>query len=102
MCNLSLKDQYTLINDGTTLYLNNIGNNALAKGGSGDVLCGIISGLFAQSKDSLAACATGVYVHALCADLLVEEEDANSILPTDLIDHLSSVYKHLRKANIGN
>lgn len=91
-----LKDQYTFLSDGEDILVNVAGNNALAKGGSGDVLCGIISGLFAQSKQALSASACGVYVHAKCADVLIEREDANSILPSDIIEELSHIYKALR------
>ena len=90
------KDQYTMVTDGKGLCINTAGNNALAKGGSGDVLCGIIAGLFAQSKNAYHASIAGVYVHALCADTLIQKEDANSILPSDLIMILSQVYKALR------
>ncbi|MGX8850860.1 NAD(P)H-hydrate dehydratase [Amedibacillus sp. YH-ame10] len=93
---VALKDQYTYISDGKELYVNTAGNHSLAKGGSGDVLCGIIAGLFAQSKQALPACACGVYVHAKCADELLKREDGNSILPSDLIDELSSVYQSIR------
>lgn len=91
-----LKDQYTYISDGRKVYVNTCGNHALAKGGSGDVLCGVIAGLFAQSKDALHASICGVYVHATCAQQLLKREDGNSILPSDLIKELSHVYRTLR------
>lgn len=97
---LVMKDQYTIIRNQTGSYLNMAGNNALAKGGSGDVLCGIIAGLYAQERKALEMAALGVYVHASCSDLLVESQDVNSILPSDLIMALSSIYKRLRSMKI--
>ena len=93
---LVYKDYVSIIATDKKCYVNCIGNNALAKGGSGDVLCGIISGLYAQSKQAIEAAGAGVYVHAKCADELLQVEDANSILPSDIIFTLSKVYKALR------
>lgn len=93
---LVYKDYVSIIATDKKCYVNCIGNNALAKGGSGDVLCGIISGLYAQSKQAIEAAGAGVYVHAKCADELLQVEDANSILPSDVIFTLSKVYKALR------
>ena len=53
-------------------FLNVIGNHGLAKGGSGDVLCGICAGLYGQGKDMKTSAICGVYVHAKAADLLKE------------------------------
>ena len=93
---LVLKNRYTLIENKDGAYMNMAGNHALAKGGSGDVLCGIIAGLYAQGRMALQTSALGVYVHALCSDELLKTMDANSILPSDLIMVLSKIYKRLR------
>ncbi len=95
---LVLKNACTMISDGKQRYLNMIGNDALAKGGSGDVLCGIILGLFAQTKDPLAAALGGVYLHADCADALVCRQASHSILASDLIKQLpETMYEVLQK-----
>ena len=93
---LALKDQHTIICDRKYTYMNTAGNHALAKGGSGDVLCGILAGLFAQGKDALKASAAAVYIHASCADELIKELDAYSIQPNDVINKLSYIYKKLK------
>lgn len=95
---LVLKDQHTLICNHTTMYMNLAGNHALAKGGSGDVLCGILTGLFAQGKNALHSACCAVYVHAISADHLLEEKDGYSILPSDLVKELSNSYQMLKKA----
>lgn len=92
---LALKDQHTIICDRKYTYMNTAGNHALAKGGSGDVLCGILAGLFAQGKDALKASAAAVYIHASCADELIKELDAYSIQPKDVINKLSHIYKKI-------
>lgn len=93
---LVLKDQYTIITDSNHQYANRRGNHSLAKGGSGDVLCGILSGLYAQSHDALPAAASAVYVHAICAEELCQYEDAYSVQPSDLIQNLSRIYQKLK------
>lgn len=52
-----------------TVYVNSTGSSALATGGSGDVLTGIIAGIAAQGISLLEAAVCGVYLHGLAADL---------------------------------
>ena len=91
-----LKDQYTWLASNDEVFVNLAGNSSLAKGGSGDVLCGIIAGLYGQCKSSIDACCCGVYVHAHTADELIKENDGNSILANDIIQELHHTYKNLR------
>ena len=94
---LVLKDQHTIICRKDDMYMNTAGNHALAKGGSGDVLCGILTGLYAQGKEALQAAAAAVYVHACAADELIQRMDAYSIQPGDLIAVLSDTYGKLKR-----
>ena len=50
---LVLKSETTIIAQNDVRYINTYGNNGLATGGSGDVLAGLITGLYAQNKDCL-------------------------------------------------
>ncbi|MCX6112449.1 MAG: NAD(P)H-hydrate dehydratase, partial [Proteobacteria bacterium] len=82
--------------DGHVL-INYTGNPSLSKGGSGDVLSGLIASFNAQGLEIWKAGALGMYIHGLCADRLVME-DKNSdfgILPTDIINELGPVIKCL-------
>jgi ADP-dependent NAD(P)H-hydrate dehydratase / NAD(P)H-hydrate epimerase len=78
-----LKGYHTVIAspDGR-VFINTTGNPSLAKGGSGDVLTGLLAGLIAQfgSDDFLRVVALGVYLHGRAADLLSESSDASGIL----------------------
>lgn len=89
------KEAKTLISDRESQYINVDGNNGLATGGSGDVLCGMILGLLAQGVQSVDASACGVAIHAWCADALLAYESTYSILPTDLLQILPSVLKKI-------
>lgn len=64
------------------VFVNSTGNPALAKGGSGDVLTGLLAGLIAQfqTHDLVRVVALGVYLHGLAADLLSEQLDASGVL----------------------
>lgn len=67
---LVLKGAPTVIGcpDGS-VYINTTGNSAMATGGSGDVLTGIIAGLTAQGISLQEAALAGVYLHGLAGDL---------------------------------
>jgi len=64
------------------VFVNTTGNPALAKGGSGDVLTGLLGALIAQfgAQDLPRVVALGVYLHGLAADLLSESTDASGVL----------------------
>lgn len=78
-----LKGYHTIVAspDGQ-VFVNTTGNPGLAKGGSGDVLTGLLAGLIAQfgSKDLARVVALGAYLHGLAADLLAEQSDNSGIL----------------------
>ena len=82
-----LKGSRTLItsSDGP-IFVNSTGNPGLAKGGSGDVLTGILGGLTAQFKtaDWTRVLALGVYLHGLAADLAVKGTDLSGLLATQV------------------
>lgn len=89
-----LKGSNTVIacSDGL-VFINTCGNSGLAKGGSGDVLTGIIASMTAQGIPPKKAAASGVYCHALASDLLLETMPEESMLPSDIIDILPTVYR---------
>lgn len=87
-----LKGANTVITDGDDVYVNTSGNPGLAKGGSGDVLCGIIAGLAAQNVNPFWAAVCGVYCHGYAADLAAENMPYATILATDVIDNLPRVF----------
>lgn len=72
-------------------------NAGLAKGGSGDVLAGIIASLLAQGRSPYDAAVCGVLLHSLAAGKARERIGEEFMLPTDVIASLSNVYQDLRK-----
>jgi hydroxyethylthiazole kinase-like uncharacterized protein yjeF len=73
-CTVVLKGAGTLISQNNQLLLNTTGNAALASGGTGDVLAGMIGSFVAQGLNVLEACKTAVYLHGTAADNLVAQE----------------------------
>ncbi|MCL2078131.1 MAG: NAD(P)H-hydrate dehydratase [Oscillospiraceae bacterium] len=77
------------------VFVNITGNAGLAKGGSGDVLTGIIASFAAQGAEPLEAALLGVYLHGLTADCLAESVALSGIMPSDIADYLPIVMKNL-------
>lgn len=97
-CCLVLKGARTLISAaGEKTYLNPTGNPALASGGSGDVLTGIISGLMTRGAPAFKAAVAGAYLHGLAADLLAEEMGEAGVLAGDLLNVLPGIMESIRK-----
>ena len=67
----------------------------MAKGGSGDVLTGVLTSLISQKYEIEKACIFGVWLHGKAGDLAAQEFSKESMLPTDLIDKIGEVYKYL-------
>ena len=87
---LVLKGWRTLIAhpDGS-LAINTTGNPGMAKGGSGDILTGIVAAMLAQHPEQPAdAVSAAVYLHGLAADFAVREQDEHTLLATDTVAHL--------------
>ena len=80
--------------DGTCL-VNTTGNPGMAKGGSGDVLTGLIGGLLARGYAAPDAAAIGVWVHGYAGDILTERCTAEAYDSSDLIKELHGGFQKL-------
>ena len=93
-----LKDHHTqIITPKNEVYYNITGNSGMAKGGSGDVLLGIITSLLAQNYSPKNAAIFGVWLHGKAGDFAAEKFSKESMLPSNLIDELGNVFKTLDK-----
>ncbi len=98
-----LKGPRTVVADGKRVWVNRTGNAALATGGTGDVLAGVIGGLLAQllaagANDAMfaAACA-GVWAHGRAADVWTRAHKAGGgLLAADLLELLPGAIGRLR------
>ncbi len=88
---LVLKNSPTIITNGKIFYINSTGRENLATAGTGDVLSGIISGLYARTSDDLGCAVAGVYIHGKCGDNLYDLSGPDSTVASDLIDEIPIV-----------
>ena len=92
---LLLKGAGTVITDGKLTYINTTGSTALSKGGSGDVLAGLVSSLAAQGIEPLSATALAAYLHGRAGDALSETLSDYGVTPSDLPTELAKQMKQL-------
>jgi NAD(P)H-hydrate epimerase len=67
------------------VWLNPTGNHALASGGTGDVLAGVVGGLLAQGISPEGALVAGSYLHGSAGDIAAEEIGGVGLTATDLL-----------------
>ncbi len=82
------------------VIFNSAGNVGMAKFGSGDVLTGVIAGLLAQTKNIETSVISGVYLHSLSADLLLEKETEFGITAIKIEENLPNAINFLRNSII--
>lgn len=91
-----LKDHNTqVVTPEGNVYYNTTGNAGMAKGGSGDVLLGIITALIAQKYGPEDAALLGVWLHGRAGDLAAKKHSQEAMLATDLIDEIGTVFLNL-------
>ena len=99
--NVLLKGHNTLIckKDASIICENRTGNTGLSKGGSGDLLAGMIAGLVPSMKGNIyqAAC-LGAYIHGLTAELVTNKLSEYSTLPSDCADNIGYIIKAITES----
>ncbi len=92
-----LKGYYTFIaTPAGKGYFNATGNPGMATAGSGDVLTGILLGLYAQNHDAQKVVLTGVFLHGLAGDLAAAEKTEEALIAGDIASHLSAGWQILK------
>ena len=100
-----LKGAGTLVANKKEIWQNTSGSPALAKGGSGDVLTGVIAGLWAQlatakgfdaSAQDAALC--GVYLHGLAGELAGQEKTVYGVLAREVAEKIPTALSQILKA----
>jgi hydroxyethylthiazole kinase-like uncharacterized protein yjeF len=86
------------INSEGNIFYNGTGNNGMAKGGSGDVLTGILGSLIAQGYEATNAGILGMYLHGLSGDLANEAIGEDAMTASDQISFLSAAFRSLRNS----
>lgn len=98
-CVLALKGPGTIVSgpDGRRL-VNTTGGCGLAKGGSGDVLAGMVLSLIGQGASGVDAAACAVWLHGRAGDLCQRDMTAYAMTPPDVIERLPAVFRELEEA----
>ncbi|HEY0981603.1 NAD(P)H-hydrate dehydratase [Schlesneria sp.] len=90
-----LKGQNTVITDGTRVAINATGNSAMATGGTGDVLTGVLVALLAQGMAPFEAAQFGVHLHGLAGDIAAEENSKIGLIASDLLRYIPRAWRDL-------
>ena len=99
-----LKGKGTVVTDGARTVINKTGNPGLAKGGSGDVLTGVIAAIWAQrlgaakegEKDrGFEAAVLGAHLHGLSADIAVKRATVYGLIASDVIEALPEALRKI-------
>ena len=95
---LVLKGHETVVAapDGRVM-VNTTGNSGMAKGGSGDVLSGMVLSLLGQRMEPFSACCSAVYLHGLAGDLAAQEKGERGMTPTDLLEKIPAALLTVEK-----
>ncbi len=93
---LVLKGHRTLVADPEgRLAVNETGNSGMAKGGSGDVLAGMIVSLLGQGCGAFDACCAAVWLHGRAGDRAAADKGERGMTPTDLLEQIPYAMKNL-------
>lgn len=79
------------------IRFNTNGNAGLARGGSGDVLSGMIGAFLAQGISAENAAIIAVFLHGLCADCIADRTSMQGMLPSDIIAQLPNIFAMFEK-----
>lgn len=88
-----LKGYNTVITDGKTTFINPTGSSAMASGGMGDCLTGIIAAFLAEGQDAMSAVLSAAYVHGYIGEKL--SENMHSVTASDVIKQIPYAIKEL-------
>ncbi len=88
-----LKDCETIVADkGEAIFLYSGENSGMAKGGSGDILSGMIGSFLAQGLPTIDAAICAVYIHGEAGKICRKKYSSASMLPSDLVKNISRVF----------
>ena len=91
-----LKDAHSVITSPKgDICINITGTSAMSKGGSGDSLTGVITGLVAQGIDVYNACCLGAYINGKAGEVAEKKTSKYSVLALDISNSIGDVLKEI-------
>ena len=95
-CIMVLKGARTIVMDKNgTNWINTSGNPGMAKGGSGDILTGLMSGLLAQGLNPVDAAKLAVFWHGKAGDMAAQQKGQNCMTVEDILENIVKSYKDI-------
>ena len=92
-----LKGARTVITDGQRVYVNQTGDSTLSKGGTGDILSGMLGCLLAQKLGRFDAAALAVHLHGRAGELAGQRHTSRAATAQDIIDAIGTATKEREK-----
>ncbi|MBW2992310.1 NAD(P)H-hydrate dehydratase, partial [Candidatus Woesearchaeota archaeon] len=90
---LLIKGRIDVILSKERFVLNHSGNEAMTKGGTGDVLAGLCAGFLAQSKDLMKSAAAAAWINGHVGDLLAKRKHGPVFLASDMVEEIRRIIK---------
>ena len=79
------------------ICINPTGNPGMARGGSGDILAGMIAGFAAQGIDPVRAACCGAYIHGLAGDRCAARLSEYGMLPMDMLTEVPQIFRDMSR-----
>ncbi|MBU5592571.1 NAD(P)H-hydrate dehydratase [Clostridium sp. MSJ-4] len=92
-----LKGYHTVITDGETTYINPTGNSAMASGGMGDCLTGIVAGFISQFQRPLESAYCAAFIHGYIGEKL--SKDMFAVNASHVLEYIPYAIKNIKKNN---
>ena len=93
---LVLKGHKTIVSAPSgEMAVNTTGNAGMARGGSGDVLSGILGAFLSLGEDIFSASKKAVFLHGIAGDIAAEEKTEHAMLPRDIIEAIPKAFKRI-------
>jgi NAD(P)H-hydrate epimerase len=74
------------------ICFNSTGNSGMARGGSGDILTGLLAGLLARGYDAGSAALLGVCLHGMAGDMAARDIPPEAMNSGDILDSLAGAW----------
>ncbi len=92
-----LKGHETIVGCKEGVYINPTGNPGMSRGGSGDVLAGMVASFAAQGLKPINAAIAGVYIHGMAGDIAANKYSQSAMLPRDIIECIPEVFRKIEE-----
>lgn len=90
---LLLKGPTDIILSRNKMAFNRTGNQGMTKGGTGDILAGLVVGFLAKTKDLFKSAVAGSYVNGWAGDQLLKKKKGYSFIASDIIEDMEKIHK---------